>query len=348
MRATLRIFYPALLVVFYVSLGALAADLSTDIVAPDGWRTTSPRDEISPMFEVQPTDNGQYALVIAGADTEATYGWWVRDYEVAAGKSYAFRVAFSFENIPLPRRSVLARLTRFDADGKKLRQPEYPATVELSVEKGTGVICGTYDMPADCVRVRVELVLRWVRGGRVEWRDVSLEEAPAVEPRVVRVATIRYRPAQRTSGPDENRKLFAAMVTKAAKQRPDIIVLGEGITVVSTGMKYVDVAESVPGPTSKRFGELSRAHDCYIVAGIYERDGEVEYNTSLLMGPGGEVVGKYRKTCIPREESEGGLMPGDEYPVFDTPFGKVGMMTCWDAHFPEVARRPATTGAALT
>jgi predicted amidohydrolase len=59
------------------------------------------------------------------------------------------------------------------------------------------------------------------------------------------------------------------------------------------------------------------------------------------------LCGKYRKTCLPREEIEGGLTPGHEYPVFDTRFGKIGMMICWDVYFPEVARRLANGGAEL-
>jgi predicted amidohydrolase len=83
------------------------------------------------------------------------------------------------------------------------------------------------------------------------------------------------------------------------------------------------------------------------VFGIYERVGKVVYNTAVLTGPDGSVVGTYRKTCLPREEIEGGITPGDAYPVFDTRFGKVGMMICWDIHFPEVARQLAINGAEM-
>jgi len=57
------------------------------------------------------------------------------------------------------------------------------------------------------------------------------------------------------------------------------------------------------------------------------------------------VQGKYRKTCLPRGEADGGVTPGNEYPVFDTRFGKLGMMVCYDAFFPEVARQLTINGA---
>lgn len=83
----------------------------------------------------------------------------------------------------------------------------------------------------------------------------------------------------------------------------------------------------------------------YIVAGILERDEHLVYNVSILMGPDGELVGKYRKVTLPRGEIEGGIMPGNEYPVFETRFGKVGMMICYDGFFPEVARELSNRGA---
>jgi predicted amidohydrolase len=63
------------------------------------------------------------------------------------------------------------------------------------------------------------------------------------------------------------------------------------------------------------------------------------------MGPDGKLVGKYRKTSLPRGEVEGGLCPGSDYPVFDTRFGRVGMMVCYDGFFPEVARQLTNRGA---
>jgi predicted amidohydrolase len=69
------------------------------------------------------------------------------------------------------------------------------------------------------------------------------------------------------------------------------------------------------------------------------------YNTSALIGPDGKLVGKYRKVCLPRTEIEEGIEPGEDYPVFETRFGRVGMMICYDGFFPEVARELSIRGA---
>src|SRR5262249_14956245 len=92
-------------------------------------------------------------------------------------------------------------------------------------------------------------------------------------------------------------------------------------------------------------GELAKKHNCYIVPGLLERDGRLVYNVAVLLGPDGKMIGKYRKASLPRGEIEGGITPGDEFPVFPTRFGKVGMMVCYDGFFPEVARQLALNGA---
>jgi predicted amidohydrolase len=81
------------------------------------------------------------------------------------------------------------------------------------------------------------------------------------------------------------------------------------------------------------------------VFSLIERAGHLLYNTAVLLGPDGRLVGKYRKVCLPREEIEAGVMPGDQYPVFPNRFGKVGLMICYDGFFPEPARELAKRGA---
>ena len=142
-------------------------------------------------------------------------------------------------------------------------------------------------------------------------------------------------------------KRFLDVVKSRVSDEADIILLPEGITVVGTGKSYAEVAESIPGPTTQALAEAARAKNAYLAAGIYERDGRAIYNTAVLLDRQGEVVGKYRKVYLPREEIEGGLTPGDAYPVFTTDFGKVGLMICWDIQYADPARALALGGAEL-
>jgi predicted amidohydrolase len=121
--------------------------------------------------------------------------------------------------------------------------------------------------------------------------------------------------------------------------------LGETIPICGTGLSYVEAAEPIPGPSTGYFGELAKRHNLYIVAGLLERDRHLVFNVAVLLGPDGKVAGKYRKASLPRSEIEGGITPGKDYPVFDTRFGKLGMMVCYDGFFPEVARQLGEHGA---
>jgi predicted amidohydrolase len=92
---------------------------------------------------------------------------------------------------------------------------------------------------------------------------------------------------------------------------------------------------------------LAKQYAVHIVAGLVERDAPLMYNTAVLIGPDGELIGKYRKVALPRTEIEAGVAPGHEYPVFDTKLGKIGMMVCYDGFFPEVARQLSLNGAEI-
>jgi predicted amidohydrolase len=127
----------------------------------------------------------------------------------------------------------------------------------------------------------------------------------------------------------------------------DLVCLPEGITVIGTGKSYADVSEAAPGPTTERLGRLARKLNAYIVAGIYEREGRVVYNTAVLLDRQGRLAGKYRKTHLPREEWEAGITPGDAYPVFTTDFGRIGLIICYDLQFPEPSRAMAAQGAEI-
>lgn len=109
-----------------------------------------------------------------------------------------------------------------------------------------------------------------------------------------------------------------------------------------------EVAELVPeGDSTQYFIELAKKHNMYIAWGMTEQGEEgwdMIYNALVLVGPEG-FVGKYRKVHLPLTERIM-MYPGDgDYPVFETRFGKVGLMICFDKAYPEVARALALKGA---
>ncbi len=197
--------------------------------------------------------------------------------------------------------------------------------------------------PAKATRAVVELHLQWAPNGRVEWSEVQFEKTAPPPPRKVRLATIHYKPTGKS--PRENCEEYAPLLAEAAKQKADLVVLGETVPSVGVKQKAHETAEVIPGPTTGYFGELARKNNLHIVLSLHERDGHLVYNAAVLLGPDGRLIGKYRKVCLPPGEVEAGIAPGRDYPVFDTKFGKVGLMICYDGFFPEVARELSNRGA---
>jgi predicted amidohydrolase len=190
----------------------------------------------------------------------------------------------------------------------------------------------------------LELHLLDAPKGSVTWSDINFAVCEPPKPRPVRLAAVHFVPSGGKT-PMDNCQQYAPLVAEAAKQKADLVVLGETLTHPNLGKTYEQVAEHVPGPSTKYFGELAQQHNLYIVAGLVERDGHLIYNVAVLLGPDGKVAGKYRKVCLPRMEVEDGVTAGTDYPVFQTRFGTVGMMVCYDGFFPEVARELTGRGA---
>jgi predicted amidohydrolase len=321
-----------------------------DEAAPalDGWKTQVVRDEMAPRFWVQhpkqKEGSAEYELGMAGQGSEVLDGRWVRRQPVVAGKHYVFHAEFHSKQVATPARSILARVFWFDPKGKRIGEAEFPCPNPLAERDAWTTLSTIYQAPETATQAQLELHLRWTPNGTVLWRKATLTETKPAGARKVRLAAVNHRP-QGTSSSEENLGQFATLISEAALQKADIVCLPEGITQVGTKYQYADMAEPIPGQSTRFLGQQAKKHHLYIVAGLYERAGKAIYNTSVLIGRDGELVGKYRKVCLPREEIDGGMTPGSEYPVFDTDFGRVAMMICWDVSYPEVARELAAKGA---
>jgi predicted amidohydrolase len=324
-------------------LAGLAASAAGQDAATDGWRAYAAREEIAPRSFSERDAHGGLRLGLAGRGDDAVDGRWVREARVLPGRTYAFGAAYRAQGVASPARSVLARLVWLDAAGLATRPMEYPVAGPADSD-GWTPLSGVYRAPETAAGARLELHLRWTANGEVLWRDAALREAPLPGPRRVTLAAIYHRP-RGTASPADSRERFARLVEEAAAKGADIVCLPEGITTVGNGLAYAEAAEPVPGPSTAFLGSLAKRLKVWIVAGIFEREGARVYNTAVLVARDGSLAGRYRKMALPDEEIEGGVTPGSETPVFDTDFGRVGLMICWDSSYPEVARALAARGA---
>lgn len=110
--------------------------------------------------------------------------------------------------------------------------------------------------------------------------------------------------------------------------------------------QYLALGEAIPaGEYYQRLARLANRLNIYLVAGMLEADGDKRYNTAVLIDSDGQLVGKYRKHNLGHEHVRN--TPGNETPVFRTPFGNIGIMICADRRDPDLVRRLCDGGASL-
>ena len=170
------------------------------------------------------------------------------------------------------------------------------------------------------------------------------------ETRSVHLALIQFESS--LCNPEANTEKACRMIAEAAAQGADLVVLPElfstGYELNIVGPHVPELAEPVDGPTVRALQDAARAGGCYVVAGLaltHEMAG-VAYNSAVFIDRDGELQGTYDKQHLWALERFY-FRAGFDCPVFDTDFGRVGVMICYDMGFPEVARMLALQGADL-
>lgn len=113
----------------------------------------------------------------------------------------------------------------------------------------------------------------------------------------------------------------------------------------------LDLAETIPGPTTDKFTELAAKLGVVIVLNLFERNGNDTYDTSPVINSDGNLLGKSRMihiTDYPCFHEQGYYKPGDlGAPVYETSFANIGVAICYDRHYPEYLRALALKGAQI-
>jgi len=307
---------------------------------PEGWSAWHPRWEAA-KCDIRPQSEG--LLIEAQENPYAVGGVYQEIKGVEGGKAYAIKAVCHLQSISTPHRSVIVRIN-WTNDGKNL----HPAGMLIRGPVINDDIAAFEDVlvaPDDANGVRLSLEVKWPQGGSVLWQNTSIKQAPTPTPRKVRVGTVYLRPSQST--PENNLKLFCEQIDEAGKLGLDIVCLGEAITSVGTSAKPEEYANPIPGSDTEMLGAAAARSKIWVVAGIAELDGDTLYNTAVLLDRDGKVAGKYRKIHLPREEWKQGITPGEEYPVFQTDFGKIAIQICYDWFFPEPEAIFALQGAEM-
>ena len=143
-------------------------------------------------------------------------------------------------------------------------------------------------------------------------------------------------------------------VRRAASEGADLVAFAElafepFYPQHCAGPGFADLAEPIPGPTTKAFAALAKELGVVLVLNLFERDDDATYDTSPVIDADGTLLGVTRMIHITEYEGfheQGYYTPGDRgVPVYETAAGRVGVAICYDRHYPEVMRALALDGA---
>lgn len=159
-----------------------------------------------------------------------------------------------------------------------------------------------------------------------------------------------------SADPQANLDKAAAKIEEAARKGAEVVCLPELYRSPYFCQKedaaLFDLAETVPGPSTERLSEVARKAGVAVVVPIFEKRAPGLYhNSAVVLDADGKTAGLYRKMHIPDDPAfyeKFYFTPGDlGFQAFDTKFGKVGTLICWDQWYPEGARLTALRGAAV-
>ncbi|MBV9488517.1 MAG: carbon-nitrogen hydrolase [Verrucomicrobia bacterium] len=156
--------------------------------------------------------------------------------------------------------------------------------------------------------------------------------------------------------PAQNVEKAIAKIREAAAKGAQIVCLPELFATVYfcqvEDHKYFQFAEPVPGPTTQRLSTVAKELGVAVIGSLFEkRAAGLYHNTAAIIDADGAYVGKYRKMHIPDDPlfyEKFYFTPGDlGFKAWQTKFGRVGVLVCWDQWYPEAARLTALRGAGI-
>lgn len=156
--------------------------------------------------------------------------------------------------------------------------------------------------------------------------------------------------------PEINRAKQMELIARAAAEGAQIICTQELFTSLyfcqGEDHRFFDYAETIPGPSTEAMCALAKEHGVVIIGSLFERRAAGLYhNTAVVIDADGSLMGIYRKMHIPDDPhfyEKFYFTPGDTgFRAWQTKFGKIGVLVCWDQWYPEGARLTALQGAEI-
>jgi N-carbamoylputrescine amidase len=170
-------------------------------------------------------------------------------------------------------------------------------------------------------------------------------------PQQFKLALIQMRCS---ADPTDNLERALGRVADAGKRGANVVCLPELFRTLyfcqSEDHAHFDLAEPIPGPTTEALASAAKQAGVVVVGSLFERRAAgVYHNTAVIIDADGKLLGSYRKMHIPDDPlyyEKFYFTPGDlGFRAFDSAFGRIGTLVCWDQWYPEAARLTALAGA---
>ena len=310
--------------------------MSDPSISPGSWEPWAARPELMPKCAA---DDRSWTIETRG-ESSCHGGWDLHWHHIQPGRWYRVDVACRPTDVPHVHDNVHAELIWWRSDS---RRADWAHVRFRQQSDGMWRFQHQGQAPPDAVRATLRLMLRWTDRGRVDCSEARLQSI--IPPKAGKLkAAIATGDLPGTSV-GENLAFAQNLIAQAADAGAEVVCLPECVTSWRSKNLPKEGARPIPGPESDALCQAAARRRIDVVCSMNELNGKLIHNTGLYIDATKGILGKYRKVHLSVGERWRGVTPGTEFPVWQTRYGKVGMLICYDNVMAEGHRILAQQGA---
>jgi len=295
---------------------------------PEGWTVTASNPVLAPTFQLV-EENGKRLLMAQGNGRGNCFGFAKVPVTLERNKTYRLTVRFKIEDIEDVNRNIQHALIVPGWNNFNNGIFDYRREGDMIIGEHIFPVGEQSTYLGRIEPCEMRLLFRFSPHGKVWWEEVRLEECAPIAPRLVKIAVSVGKRGSSLDG-------WKAFLDDAGQRNCDIALLTE---------YFVPDIQEMEGPAMKMMAEKAKEWKMYVSCSIKLQRGDILYNSAPLFDREGNLVGIYDKVNLYDPELDQGISPGENVPVFDTDFGKLGIMICYDSWHPAIAKLLALKGA---
>lgn len=297
---------------------------------------------------------GQKLFIAANGTRFSCGGWQIKITGLVPTKTYRIKLPYRVSGLLSSSKKLSCLAIWGNIPPDKVEIDDEADNDFLLIQPASptaGLFYRDVTVPAGVKILTVRVTLRWTASGSAALGLPVISKVKAISQSRVKIAvatgSIQRRKLAKISTVAGNLSYYTQLCKEAVRLKPDFIVLPEIALQWRVLGHPVDTAIRVNGPEVSVFRRIAKANQLHILLPIFEREGDAVFNTALLIGPK-KIEGRYRKVHLAEYgETNSGIMPGNSFPVFKTPAGRVGCLICMDSSCQEASRMLGLNGAEI-